>query len=71
MKITIAIIQTLLSVLLITLIFLQTGNSDDNRSNFLSDSSAKKRGWEKILFTFTLIVITIFLVSSVIQSVSQ
>jgi protein translocase SecG subunit len=61
------IIQILLSLLLIILVFFQTNNANDGRSNFLSDSVAEKRGWEKVTFNLTLLVLTLFIISSVIQ----
>ena len=69
MKTGLAIVQIILSLLLIVLIFLQAGNSSDTSSNFLSSTTSEKRGWEKILFTFTLLILGIFLISSVIQTI--
>ena len=62
-----AIIQILLSLVLIILVFFQTNNAGDGRSNFLSDSVTEKRGWEKITFNLTLVVLILFIISSVIQ----
>jgi len=67
MNLIIAIVQILLSLLLILLVFFQTNNANDGQSNFLSDSVAEKRGWEKITFTLTLIVLILFIISSIIQ----
>ena len=67
MKSILSVIQIILSILLIALVFLQTNNSGDNKSNFISDTNIEKRGWEKITFTLTLTVLAIFIVSSIIQ----
>lgn len=67
MKTTFVIIQIVLSILLSTLIFLQSNGDTESRSNLLS-TTVEKRGWEKVMFNFTIFVIVIFLISSVIQT---
>ena len=67
MKNILSVIQIILSLLLIILIFLQANNSNDNKSNFISDTTVEKRGWEKIIFIGTLTVLAVFIVSSIIQ----
>ena len=62
-----SITQIILSLFLIVLVFFQTNNAGDGRSNFLSDTVAKKRGWEKITFSLTLAILVLFIISSVIQ----
>jgi len=66
MKTTLAIIQIILSLVLCTLIFLQSKGDSEN-SNILSESNFQRRGWEKILFNLTLFTTVIFLISSIIQ----
>ncbi|MDD4136063.1 MAG: preprotein translocase subunit SecG [Candidatus Shapirobacteria bacterium] len=68
MKTTLVIIQIILSLLLSVLIFLQSNGDTESRSNILSTSTVEKRGWEKIMFNFTIFIITLFLISSVIQT---
>jgi len=68
MKTTLTIIQIVLSILLSTLIFLQSNGDTESRSNILSSTTVEKRGWEKIMFNFTIFVIILFLVSSIIQT---
>ena len=67
MKTALTIFQIILSVSLSILIFLQA--SDDNsRGNIMSSVSFQKRGWEKIMFYVTIIILILFLVSSIIQT---
>jgi len=68
MKITLVIIQIVLSILLSTLIFLQSNGDTESRSNILSTTTNEKRGWEKVMFNFTIFIIIVFLISSVIQT---
>jgi len=67
MKNILSVIQIILSLLLIALVFLQANNSNDNKSNFISDTNVEKRGWEKIIFILTLTILAIFIISSIIQ----
>ncbi|HPT66010.1 MAG TPA: preprotein translocase subunit SecG [Candidatus Woesebacteria bacterium] len=69
MKNTLAIIQIILSILLSALIFLQSNGDTESTSNILSSTTIEKRGWEKVMFNFTIFVIVIFLISSVIQTI--
>jgi protein translocase SecG subunit len=68
MKTTLIIIQIILSISISALIFLQSNGDTESRSNILSTTTVEKRGWEKIMFNFTIIVIVLFLISSVIQT---
>lgn len=68
MKTTLVIIQIILSILLSALIFLQSNGNTESRSNILSTTTVEKRGWEKIMFNFTIFIIVLFLISSVIQT---
>ncbi|MBP6989809.1 preprotein translocase subunit SecG [Candidatus Shapirobacteria bacterium] len=66
MKLTLTIIQIILSISLCVFIFLQSKGDSEN-SNILSESNFQRRGWEKILFNLTVFFIFLFLLSSVIQ----
>lgn len=68
MKTTLIIIQILLSIILTTLIFLQSSGSNESRSNILSAVNFEKRGWEKVMFNFTIFIFIIFIISSIIQT---
>lgn len=68
MKTTLVIIQIILSILLSALIFLQSNGDTESRSNILSTTTVEKRGWEKIMFNFTIFIIALFLISSIIQT---
>lgn len=63
------IIQIILSLFLSGLIFMQSKGSNEN-NNILSETVSQRRGWEKILFNLTLFTILLFLISSVIQSLT-
>jgi protein translocase SecG subunit len=69
MKTALTITQIVLSVILSILIFLQSNDDSDSRSNIMSSVNFQKRGWEKIIFYFTIIVLVLFLVSSIIQTI--
>jgi len=68
MKNTLVIIQIILSISISALIFLQSNGDTESRSNILSSTTIEKRGWEKIMFNFTIVVIILFLISSIIQT---
>ncbi len=68
MKNILTIIQIVLSITLAILIFLQANDEGDSRSNIMSSVSFQKRGWEKIIFYVTAIVLVLFLISSIIQT---
>jgi len=68
MKTTLIITQIVLSILLSTLIFLQSNGDTESQSNILSSTTVEKRGWEKIMFNFTIFIIALFLISSIIQT---
>lgn len=70
MKITLTIIQIILSIILTILIFLQAKGQNEGNSNILSDNGTQKRGWEKFIFNLTLFITFIFLISSIIQFIS-
>ena len=63
------IIQIILSLILTVLIFLQATGENENQSNLLSERGMEKRGWEKVMFEFTIVIFIIFLISSVIQTI--
>ena len=62
------IIQILLAAILSLLIFLQSSGDSESRSNILSPIAFEKRGWEKAVFMFTLLILFLFIVSSIIQT---
>jgi len=68
MKTTLAIIQIILSLTLAALIFLQSHDDAEARTNLMSNSVPEKRGWEKVIFNFTIFIIVLFLISSIIQT---
>lgn len=68
MKITLIIVQIILSVLITILIFLQSNGDTDSRSNIMSVVGSEKRGWEKVMFNFTIFILILFLISSIIQT---
>ncbi len=65
MKTTLIIVQIILSVVLTVLIFFQSNG--DTESNSMS-TNIQKRGWEKVVFNFTIFVVVLFLISSIIQT---
>ena len=68
MKTTLIVIQIILSILLAVLIFLQSSGDTESNSNLLSSSKTEKRGWEKVMFNFTIFIVIIFIISSIIQT---
>jgi len=68
MKIALTVIQIILSVILSILIFLQSNDDSESRSNIMSSATFEKRGWEKIIFYITIVVLVLFLISSIIQT---
>lgn len=68
MKTALTIIQIILSLILATLIFLQSNGDTESRSNIMSTTNFEKRGWEKVMFNLTIVVIVLFLISSIIQT---
>lgn len=69
MKIALTVIQIVLSVVLSVLIFLQANDDSESRSNIMSSVSFEKRGWEKIIFYVTIVVLILFIISSIIQTI--
>ena len=67
MQTFLVITQIILSLLLTVLIFLQAPADSDGRSNLMSTVNFEKRGWEKVMFNFTIIVLIAFIISSLIQ----
>jgi preprotein translocase subunit SecG len=53
---------------LTALIFLQSSGDTDSRQNIMSAVNYEKRGWEKVTFNFTIFILVLFLVSSIIQT---
>jgi len=68
MKTLLTIIQIILAISLTILIFFQSGSEESN-SNLINTSSYEKRGWEKVMFNLTIVLLVIFLVSSIIQTI--
>lgn len=68
MKTILTIVQIILSVVLSVLIFLQSTDDSESRSNIMSESGFQKRGWEKIIFYITIIILILFIISSIIQT---
>ena len=69
MKIAFTIIQIILSVTLSGLIFLQSNDDSESRSNIMSTSTFQKRGWEKFVYFTTIAILVLFLISSIIQTI--
>lgn len=63
------IFQTILAISLSILIFLQL-QENQNQTN-LNTPTKTKRGWEKVTFTATLIMLIIFTISSTIRVIIQ
>lgn len=68
MKNFLTIFQILLSVGIIILVFLQSNGESESRSNIMSSVKFEKRGWEKIMFYATLVILGLFVLSSLIQT---
>jgi protein translocase SecG subunit len=69
MKTALTIIQIILSLALTVLIFLQANGDSESKSNLLSATVSEKRGWEKVLFNFTIFLLVVFIISSIIQTI--
>jgi len=69
MKTALIIIQIFLSLLLSVLIFLQSSGDTESKSNILSTNNFQKRGWEKMIYIFTIFVLAAFLLSSIVQTI--
>jgi len=68
MKTALTIFQIILSLVLATLIFLQSTGDNENGSNLSNTVSVQKRGWEKVMFNFTIFTIILFIISSIVQT---
>lgn len=68
MNTALTVFQVVLSVMLTGLIFLQSGDDNDSRSNILSTTTFQKRGLEKAVYFATIGVLVLFLISSIIQT---
>lgn len=68
MNITLTLIQIFLSLIVIILIFLQSGGEDNSRGNIMTSIKFEKRGWEKTMFVATIVTLALFLISSIIQT---
>lgn len=66
MKTALIIVQIILSIILTVLIFIQSNGNTE--SNSITSTNVQKRGWEKVVFDFTIFVVVLFLVSSIIQT---
>jgi protein translocase SecG subunit len=69
MRTVLIIIQIILSLSLSALIFLQSNGDTESKSNILSTGGLQKRGWEKMIYYFTIFILVIFLISSIIQTI--
>jgi len=69
MNTALTIFQIILSISLSLLIFLQSNDDSDGRSNIMSSVTFQKRGWERIVFYVTIAVLVMFLISSIIQTI--
>jgi protein translocase SecG subunit len=69
MKTALTIIQIILSLSLSALIFLQSNGDTESKSNILSTNNFQKRGWEKMIYMFTIFILVVFLISSIIQTI--
>jgi len=69
MKTALTAIQIVLSALLTFLIFMQSTGENENRQNLAAAISLEKRGWERAVFIFTLIIMVAFIISSIVQIV--
>jgi protein translocase SecG subunit len=67
MKTLLIIIQIILSISLTILIFFQSGSEESN-SNLINTTTHEKRGWEKVMFNLTIILLVVFLISSIVQT---
>jgi protein translocase SecG subunit len=63
------ILHIILSVSTITLIFIQPSSDSLESSNILSATNPTRRGWDKLVFTLTLVVLSVFLVSAIVQTI--
>lgn len=68
MKNILLVIQIIIAISLTILIFFQSGGEDESKNNILSTSTFEKRGWEKVMFELTIVMMILFLVSSIIQT---
>ncbi|HEX8923559.1 MAG TPA: preprotein translocase subunit SecG [Patescibacteria group bacterium] len=66
MKTALVIFQIIISVILTALIFLQSNGDTESQSNLLSTVNFEKRGWEKFVFSLTIGILAVFLLSSLI-----
>lgn len=69
MKTFLIVVHLLISITITALIFLQPSGDADGRNSIFSTNTFQKRGWEKVLYYFTLTTLGIFLVSSLIQTI--
>ncbi len=67
MNIVMSIVQIILALAIITLVFLQATGENEGRSNLLT-TPGEKRGWDKVMFNSTIVVIVLFLLSSLAQT---
>jgi len=64
------IIQIILAIAVTILVFFQSGGQEESNSNLLSSNSYEKRGWEKVMFELTIVFLILFLISSILQTLS-
>ena len=63
------ILQIILGLSVTGLILLQSNGDTESRSNILSSSGNQKRGWELITYYITTVLIGLFLLSSIVQTI--
>ncbi|MFA6250504.1 MAG: preprotein translocase subunit SecG [Candidatus Shapirobacteria bacterium] len=62
------IFQIFISVLIVALVFLQASGDSESRTNIMTSVNFEKRGWEKVMYYFTIGSIFVFLLSSIVQT---
>jgi len=62
-------LHIILSLSTIALIFIQPSSGGLGSSNILSSTTPTRRGWDKIIFSLTIVTLFVFLVSAIIQAV--
>jgi len=69
MKQALTIVQIIISILLIGLILIQARGTGFGRSSGLGGASFTRRGLEKLVFRLTFVVVSLFIVISILQLV--
>lgn len=69
MRTALTIFQLILSLFVIGFIFLQRSTESQSSSRIMSQTAPTKRGWEKLSFQISIILVILFLSSSIAQVV--